>query len=206
MGKTEAFVATDSRYWIQARQELDRNWHIVKVGSVDGPSDWVDWLVERVHDCKVGIDARLLSYEKATLLNTKLQDKKTKLYYPPQNLIDLIWKEKPPRSPEPVFVQPMKLAGQEAGAKIAKLRAWIKAQPPSLAAYPKGPPTPAQFQEGMLVSNLAAIGVSECLHVTKNFFLLPSSVAFEFARRRYPFQPGLPLLPLHLLRDGRSLH
>ncbi|KAI0798677.1 Creatinase/aminopeptidase [Irpex lacteus] len=157
VGKTEAFVATDSRYWIQARQELDRNWHIVKVGSVDGPSDWVDWLVERVHDCKVGIDARLLSYEKATLLNTKLQDKKAKLYYPPQNLIDLIWKEKPPRSPEPVFVQPMKLAGQEAGAKIAKLRAWIKAQPPSLAAYPKGPPTPAQFQEGMLVSNLAAI-------------------------------------------------
>lgn len=162
ISKSHAFMATDSRYWVQADQELDRNWSVIKLGSVDGPRDWVDWLVEQAKDCRVGIDARMLTYEKATQLNTRLQPKNTKLFYPPQNLVDLIWKDKPSRSREPVFVQPMKLAGQEAGAKIAKLRAWVQAQPPSVPAYSKSPPTPAQIQEAVLVSNLASIGMSSC--------------------------------------------
>lgn len=158
VSRTNAFMVVDSRYWIQAKHELDRNWQVVEAGSVDGPKDWIEWLVEHVRDCRVGVDARMLPYEKATSLNTQLQPKSAKLFYPPQNLVDLIWKDKPSRSREPVFVQPMKLAGMEAGAKIAKLRAWIKAQPPSVPSYSKTAPTPAQIQEAALISNLASIG------------------------------------------------
>lgn len=100
----------------------------------------------------------MLSHEKATSLNTLLIPKGSKLFYPPQNLVDSIWKEKPARSKEPVFVQPMKLAGMEAGAKIAKLRGWIKSQPPSVPSYSKSAPTPAQMQEAMLISNLSSVG------------------------------------------------
>jgi Xaa-Pro aminopeptidase len=157
--RIDAYMIVDSRYWVQARKELDSNWHVVRAGSVDGPKDWIEWLVEQARDCRVGIDARMLAYEKATLLNTKLQQKNAKLFYPPQNLVDLIWKDKPSRSREPVFVQPLKLAGMEAGAKIAKLRQWIKAQAPSVPTYSKSAPTATQVQEAVLVSNLGSIGM-----------------------------------------------
>lgn len=100
----------------------------------------------------------MLSHEKAVLLNAQLQSKSSKLHYPPQNLVDLIWKEKPPRSKAPIFVQPMKLAGMEAGKKLTRLRQWIAEQPATVPSYSKSPPTAAQKQVGALVSNLAAIG------------------------------------------------
>ncbi|KAI0697287.1 Creatinase/aminopeptidase [Cytidiella melzeri] len=157
VSRTNAYMVTDSRYWVQAKRELDRNWQVVQAGSVDGPKDWVEWLVERARDCRVGTDARMFSYEKITQLNTLLQQKSCKLFYPQQNLVDLIWESKPARSREPVFVQPLKLAGMEAGAKISKLRAWIKAQPASVPSYSKSSPKPSQIQEAILVSNLAAV-------------------------------------------------
>lgn len=181
VSKTDAYLIADSRYWIQARRELDRNWHVVEAGSVDGPKGWIEWLVDQVRDCRIGIDARMLAYETATTLNTKLQVKNVKLFYPPQNLVDLIWKDKPSRPREPVFVQPLKLAGMEAGAKIAKLRAWIKAQPPSVPSYSKTAPTATQMQEAILISNLASIGMY-CF-LSHHHLLTYTSLASQPARR-----------------------
>jgi hypothetical protein len=48
ISKTAAYLVTDSRYWLQARDELDPNWHLILGGAVDGPKDWIDWLVVRV--------------------------------------------------------------------------------------------------------------------------------------------------------------
>ena len=48
VSKTAAYLITDSRYWLQARTELDPNWHLIPAGAVDGPKDWIDWLVVRV--------------------------------------------------------------------------------------------------------------------------------------------------------------
>jgi hypothetical protein len=48
ISKTAAYLVTDSRYWLQARNELDSNWHLIPGGAVDGPKDWIDWLVVRV--------------------------------------------------------------------------------------------------------------------------------------------------------------
>jgi hypothetical protein len=48
ISKTAAYLVTDSRYWLQARNELDSNWHLILGGAVDGPKDWIDWLVVRV--------------------------------------------------------------------------------------------------------------------------------------------------------------
>lgn len=157
ISKTTAYLVTDSRYWLQARTQLDNNWNLVEGGSVGGPTDWIDFLVARAKDSRIGIDARMLAHEKAVLLNSQLQAKGSKLFYPPQNLIDLIWKDKPPRSKEPVYVQPLKYTGMEANKKLAKLKDWIKAQPPTVPSYSKTPPTANQMQVGTLISNLACI-------------------------------------------------
>jgi hypothetical protein len=40
-----AYLITDSRYWLQAQDELESNWHIIMVGAVDTPKDWIEWLI-----------------------------------------------------------------------------------------------------------------------------------------------------------------
>jgi Xaa-Pro aminopeptidase len=111
-----AFLLTDSRYWLQAQEEVDANWTLDKVGSPGEPQDWIEWIAVRrssvsvyvfffkfpdiypqsqAGSSRIGIDTRMISHEKATLLNSKLSSMESKLVYPPQNLVDLIWKAKP---------------------------------------------------------------------------------------------------------------
>lgn len=158
VSKTTAYLVTDSRYWLQAERQLDSNWNLVQGGSIGGPTDWIDFLVTRIKESRIGIDARMLPHQKAVLLNSQLQSKASKLFYPPQNLVDLIWKEKPPRSKEQIYVQPLKYTGMEAGKKLARLREWIGEQAPSVPSYSKAPPTAGQMQAGTLISNLGCIG------------------------------------------------
>jgi hypothetical protein len=42
-----AFLVTDSRYWLQAQQEIDENWTLIKVGGPAEPQDWIEWIVVR---------------------------------------------------------------------------------------------------------------------------------------------------------------
>jgi len=54
----------------------------------------------------------MLSHEKATLINSKINPLSSKMIYPPQNLVDLVWKDKPAKSTEPVFPQPVEFTGE----------------------------------------------------------------------------------------------
>ena len=53
----------------------------------------------------------MLPHEKAMLLNAQLATRASKLVYPPQNLIDLIWKTKPARSKEFIYEHGMEFTG-----------------------------------------------------------------------------------------------
>ncbi|KAF7376672.1 Creatinase aminopeptidase [Mycena sanguinolenta] len=152
-----AYLITDSRYWLQAQQQLDPNWTLVEAGGIHGPKDWIEWLVSKARDSRIGIDARMISHEKATLISNKLATLDSKMIYPPQNLVDLAWKDKPAKSREPLFRQPIEFTGQEAHAKLHTLRQWIASQPPSVPAYSKTPPTESQIHVGTLLTNLAGI-------------------------------------------------
>lgn len=100
----------------------------------------------------------MISHEKATLINSKLSSRSSKLIYPPQNLIDLIWKDKPLRSREPIFKQGVEFSGREAGVKLDMMHDWIKAQPPATLSYSKSPPTASQMHVATLISSLSNIG------------------------------------------------
>ena len=161
VSKTTAYLITDSRYWLQAQEQLDQNWNLVAAGALDGPKTWIDFLVDRVKESLIGLDARMLSHETATQLNTLLKAKGSKLIYPPQNLVDLIWREKPARSREHIYILARNFTGVDAGPKLTKLKEWIKEQAPSVPSYHQSPPTPGQMQVGTLISNLACIGKSD---------------------------------------------
>ena len=40
-----AFLITDSRYWLQAQEEINGNWTLIKAGSAGEPQDWIEWIV-----------------------------------------------------------------------------------------------------------------------------------------------------------------
>ncbi|KAF8655608.1 hypothetical protein AX16_002990 [Volvariella volvacea WC 439] len=154
---TKAYLITDSRYWLQARQQIDGNWTLVRAGAANEKRDWIEWLASQAKDAKIGIDARMISYEKANLLKSKVEPLGCKLYYPPQNLIDLVWKDKPTKSKEPVFKQPYQYTGEDASSKLQRVREWIKQQPPSVPSFHKGPPTPNQINGAVLLTSLPQI-------------------------------------------------
>ena len=114
----------------------------------------------------------MLSYAKATELNNQLTQKASKLVYPPQNLVDLAWKEKPLRSKEPVFVHSMEFTGKSTPDKLADIRTWMKATPPTTSSYSKTPPTPDKYNSATLITALDSIG--KYFHS----FPLPSSSFF----------------------------
>jgi Xaa-Pro aminopeptidase len=159
ISKSNAYLITDSRYWLQAEEQTDDgNWFVIRAGEPpDGPKDWIEWLVDRAKDARIGIDARMLPHEKATALNTQLASRNSKLVYPPQNLVDLIWKTKPSRSKDPIYIQPTEFTGMDAEQKIRAIRNWITQQAPAVPSYSKAPPTQAQMHIGTLISALPSI-------------------------------------------------
>ena len=59
----------------------------------------------------------MISYEHATLLNSKLGAIQSKLVYPPQNLVDLVWKPTKPAKPDaPIYIQPESESNEFTGA------------------------------------------------------------------------------------------
>jgi Xaa-Pro aminopeptidase len=64
------------------------------------------------HESRVGVDARMISNEIAKQFYPLLKAKNSKLVYPSQNLIDMIWVNKPVRSKNKIFFQPPEFTGE----------------------------------------------------------------------------------------------
>jgi len=71
------------------------------------------------------------------------------LVSPPQNLVDLVWKTKPPRPVDKVYRQRLEFTGVDAAYKLAKLRDWIKNRVGNSKDIPAA----------TLISSLACIGM-----------------------------------------------
>ena len=99
----------------------------------------------------------MISHEKALLINSKILSKNSKLIYPPQNLVDLIWRDKPTKSLEKVYIQSIEFTGKEAASKLSKLREWIRQQPPD-KSYPNKVTGPMDIPVATLVTSLSCIG------------------------------------------------
>ncbi|KAF8069893.1 Creatinase aminopeptidase, partial [Lyophyllum atratum] len=154
---SSAYLITDSRYWLQAKEQLDRNWTVVKAGGRGEPKDWIEWLIARAKDARIGIDARMISHENAMLINSKIIRTNSKLTHPPENLVDHVWKDKPRKSKAPIFKQPIEFSGVSAATKLLKLRDWIEAQPPAIPPHSKNPATPDEVHTGTLITSLSCI-------------------------------------------------
>ena len=88
-----AMIWTDGRYYLQASQELDSNWTLMKDGLPETPTIG-DWLCKNLPSTSsVGIDATLYEEDLFSSLCSKLNTEKINLEHVNQNLVDLVRNE-----------------------------------------------------------------------------------------------------------------
>lgn len=115
----EALCWTDSRYFIQAEDQLkDTGFKMMKE---DGPDavDLVDWVTEHTNAGQtVGIDGMTFSVSAAQRIQQELNDNGVKLdtdFTP----FDVIYPDRPERPKNKLFVHDEKIVGQDVDSKIA---------------------------------------------------------------------------------------
>lgn len=118
----QAALWTDGRYYLQAEEQLGTEWKLMKSGLPDTPSEskWLNTVLPV--GGRVGCDPTLLSVDKWKPLCKELKANGHELVSVEENLVDLIWSNRP----NPPCNQLIILTDEETGAswqeKVARIR------------------------------------------------------------------------------------
>lgn len=124
----QALVWTDSRYFIQATEQLaDTGFEMMKE---DGPDavDLIDWVTEHVESGKtVGVDGMTFSVSWIQRLSQELSDNGIKLNCDfPQ--FDYIYPERPERPLNKLFIHDENIVGETSDSKIKRILKEVKGE------------------------------------------------------------------------------
>ena len=124
--KESAGVWTDSRYFLQAADELkDTGFDLFKIGQSDAPN-MTDWIIEKVgQGGTVGIDGLVFAASEAKDLKSKLEAKDIKMEtsFDPFNYVR---KDRPEIPKNKVFLHPVETAGETVKSKIDRINAELE--------------------------------------------------------------------------------
>ncbi|MBN2199978.1 MAG: aminopeptidase P family protein, partial [Candidatus Aminicenantes bacterium] len=125
--RTTAGLWTDSRYHLQAELELDsRTFTLFKLGAPGVPG-WQEWLARELKKGSVvGIDPKLITHADFVRLEKILMDSGKRLKAVDQNLVDMLWKDRPDPSRRPVLPHPPRFAGETVASKLSRVRGKMK--------------------------------------------------------------------------------
>ncbi len=160
----DALCWTDSRYFIQATDQLkDTGFRMMKE---DGPEavDLVDWLTEHTSAGQtVGIDGMTFSVSFAQRLQQELNDNGVKLNTDfPQ--FDYIYPDRPPRPANKLFIHDETIAGESADSKIGRIMKEVK----------------EELANAILISSLDDIAWATNLRTAGDISFSPMYVAFLY--------------------------
>lgn len=122
----KALLWTDGRYHLQASQELDNNWTLMKAGLSTTPTE-KEWLVKNLPSgSRVGVDPALITYQEYRSYETEFEHEGLSMLPVRDNLVDLIWENKP--QPPPTVVSPLELkyTGKRTHKKLEEVREKMK--------------------------------------------------------------------------------
>ncbi|KIY93943.1 X-Pro aminopeptidase, partial [Monoraphidium neglectum] len=126
----QALLWTDGRYFLQAEQELEPGWTLMRGGTGHCP-EIPDWLAEVLPaGTRVGIDPFCHTVDAVRSLRTKLQARGKELVplLADGNLVDAAWGDAQPELPlSPLRVHALQWAGQGVADKLAAMRQKMKA-------------------------------------------------------------------------------
>jgi Xaa-Pro aminopeptidase len=124
--KEKAGVWTDSRYFIQAAEELkDTGFDLFKMGQPETP-DMTDWIIEQVGSGgTVGIDGLVYASSDAKSLKSKLDSKNINLNteFDPFSVIRT---DRPEIPQNHIFTLPVEVAGESVKSKIERINGELK--------------------------------------------------------------------------------
>lgn len=117
-----AALWTDGRYFLQAERELSNSGiMLMKMGEKETPSP-EKFLREKMPDSSaLAFDGRTLSCEFAERLSKALSEKNIK-FLTETDFGELLWKDRPPLSAEPVYELPEKFCGVSRAEKLSLIR------------------------------------------------------------------------------------
>lgn len=121
VGLQNAYLWTDSRYFLQAEQQLDSK-HFQLMKQMQGVPPLHLWFAAHAHHKTCGVDPRLISIAQAEHWQKVLESAQGKLLPVENNLIDTLWTDQPPIPLNPIRQYPLKYAGLSAKNKITELQ------------------------------------------------------------------------------------
>lgn len=119
--ETDAFIWTDSRYFIQASEQLEGSGIGLMKEGLPGTPSIEEWLAENLPaGSTVGVNGMVYSLTAATSLRDTLQRNGIGLNtdFDP---VDALWTDRPQLPDDPVFVHDEKFAGEPASSKISRV-------------------------------------------------------------------------------------
>ncbi|XP_049799678.1 xaa-Pro aminopeptidase ApepP-like [Schistocerca nitens] len=124
-----AALWTDSRYYLQAEEQLDCNWQLMRTGDSQTPSI-AEWLKASLNPgVNVSADPKLASYNEWSAWNSSLYEAGLDLVVITNNLVDEIWGSEngqPPYPSDKIFVLDQQFTGESWQDKIGRLRIWLQ--------------------------------------------------------------------------------
>jgi Xaa-Pro aminopeptidase len=113
---------TDSRYFLQAEQQLQGSTFVLHPLSATGTTDYIGWLAENLPPgSTVGLDGSLFSVAQLRKLEKHLHPKEIVINFQ-VDLIAAIWQDRPPVPLAPVVEYPLEYAGESRAAKLSRIR------------------------------------------------------------------------------------
>ncbi len=109
--RNQALLWTDSRYFLQAEQQLKGTGIQMQKLRVQGAISPENWLAQNLKpESKVGVDAQTVSIATFRSFENTLIVRNITLIKVP-DLLDEIWRDRPQLSPNPVFELPVEITG-----------------------------------------------------------------------------------------------
>ncbi len=124
----EAGLWTDSRYFIQAENELNNSGiDLFRMGE-NGTPDYPDWIAERLNPgSTLAFEGEVFSIEDARKLSKKFKTYGISID-PNQTLLDDIWEGRPPIPEKPIILHKTEYAGLSRIEKVEKIREEMRNQ------------------------------------------------------------------------------
>ena len=122
--KEKAYLWTDGRYFVQAQKELPPEVELMKAGCPGVPS--VEAYLEKVlgQEGRLGFDGRVINGRLGAEFEKRLKGRDSIVYG--EDLVGLIWENRPSLSAQPAWVLEERYCGRPAAEKIEWLRRQMK--------------------------------------------------------------------------------
>ncbi|XP_054595148.2 xaa-Pro aminopeptidase 2 [Nothobranchius furzeri] len=125
--QTKAALWTDSRYWVQAERQMDCNWELETDVSI---SSLAEWLISEVPPGgNIGFDPFLFSLKTQEHYAISLESSSRSLKSIPINLVDQVWKDRPPLLPESLTRLPDRVIQRSWQLKVEHIRSLMRDNP-----------------------------------------------------------------------------